>query len=44
MERWASRSDYDRYREWAMAQPGTEKAVRSLEREMKTLYLEETGA
>jgi quinol monooxygenase YgiN len=44
MERWASRAQYDKYREWAMAQPGTEKAVQALDREMTTLYLDETGA
>jgi quinol monooxygenase YgiN len=44
IERWASSAHYDRYREWAMAQPGTEEAMQSLKGEMTTLYLDETGA
>jgi quinol monooxygenase YgiN len=44
VERWASRAQYDKYREWAMAQSGTEKIVQSLESEMTILYLDETGA
>jgi hypothetical protein len=35
---------YDRYRAWAMAQAGTQQAVDSLDREMTTLCLDETGA
>ncbi|MDX1520320.1 MAG: antibiotic biosynthesis monooxygenase family protein [Anaerolineae bacterium] len=44
VERWASREQYDTYREWAMAQPGTEKIVEHLIGEMKTTYLDDTGA
>jgi quinol monooxygenase YgiN len=44
VERWASREHYDKYREWAMAQPGTQEAILWLEREMTTYYLDETGA
>ncbi len=44
LERWESREKYDRYREWAMAQPGTEKLLPLLEREMTTRYLDDTGA
>jgi quinol monooxygenase YgiN len=44
VERWASREQYDRYREWAMAQSGTEEITQHLIGEMKTLYLDDTGA
>jgi quinol monooxygenase YgiN len=44
LERWASRAAYDKYRAWAMAQPGTDKVVQLLESEMTTLYLDETDA
>jgi quinol monooxygenase YgiN len=44
LERWASRAQYEKYREWAMAQSGTQDAVQALKREMTTLYLDETGA
>jgi quinol monooxygenase YgiN len=44
MERWASREHYDKYREWALAQAGTQEAMKLLKGEMKTLYLDETGA
>ncbi len=44
VERWESREKYDKYRAWAMAQPGTEKLLPLLEREMTTLYLDDTGA
>jgi quinol monooxygenase YgiN len=44
VEYWESRAHYDKYRAWAMEQPGTEKMVQALEREMTTMYLENTGA
>lgn len=44
VERWDSREQYDQYREWAMAQPGTAKMMEHATREMKTLYLDDTGA
>jgi quinol monooxygenase YgiN len=44
LERWESRDKYDKYREWAMAQPGTEKLLPSFDREMTTRYLDDTGA
>jgi quinol monooxygenase YgiN len=44
VERWASRAHYDKYREWAMAQASTQEVLQSLVGEMKTLYLDETGA
>jgi quinol monooxygenase YgiN len=44
MERWASRAAYDKYLEWAMAQPATKGITESLQSEMTTLYLDETGA
>ena len=43
VERWQSREKYEKYREWAMAQPGTEALLPLLDREMKTSYLEDTG-
>lgn len=44
VERWASREHYDKYREWAMAQPGTEELLAVLDGEMTTVYLDDTGA
>jgi quinol monooxygenase YgiN len=44
IERWESPEKYDKYREWAMAQPGTQERLPLLEREMTTIYLDETGA
>jgi quinol monooxygenase YgiN len=44
IERWASREQYDKYREWAIAQPGTTKIMEYATSEMKTLYLDDTGA
>ena len=44
VERWESREKYDKYRGWAMAQPGTQELLPLLEREMTTIYLDETGA
>ena len=44
VERWASREKYDKYREWAMAQPGTEDLLSLLEGEMTTVFLDDTGA
>jgi quinol monooxygenase YgiN len=44
LERWESREKYDKYREWAMAQPGTEELLPLLERDMKSTYLDDTGA
>jgi quinol monooxygenase YgiN len=44
LERWASREQYDTYREWAMVQPGTEELLPELERDMTTRYLFDTGA
>jgi quinol monooxygenase YgiN len=44
VQRWESRQKYDKYREWAMAQPGTEKLLPLLEREMATQYLDDSGA
>lgn len=44
LERWESRAKYEKYREWAMAQAGTEELLPLLERDMTTLYLDDTGA
>lgn len=44
VERWESRPHYDKYRAWAMAQPGTEQLVQALQRDMTTMYLEKTEA
>jgi quinol monooxygenase YgiN len=44
LEGWESREKYDKYREWAMAQSGTEGLMPLLEREMTTVYLDDTGA
>ena len=43
VQRWESRDKYDKYREWAMAQPGTEELLPLMEREMVTRYLDDTG-
>ena len=44
VEHWESRAHYDKYRAWAMAQPGTEQLVQALQRDMTTMYLEKTEA
>jgi quinol monooxygenase YgiN len=44
LERWESRAKYEKYREWAMAQPGSSEAMSLLEREPTWTYLDDTGA
>jgi quinol monooxygenase YgiN len=44
VERWESREKYDKYREWAMSQPNQEELASQIEGEMKTIYLDDTGA
>lgn len=44
LERWESREKYEKYLEWAMAQAGTQELLPLLERDMSTLYLDDTGA
>jgi quinol monooxygenase YgiN len=44
LQRWESREQYDKYVEWGMAQPGTEKLLPLLEREISIRYLDDTGA
>lgn len=44
VERWVSRDKYEKYREWAMTQPGTEDLLAVLDGEMTTVYLDDTGA
>jgi quinol monooxygenase YgiN len=43
VEKWESREHYDKYREWAMAQPGTENLMHYVIGEMTTRYLEDAG-
>ena len=44
LERWESRAKYEKYREWAMAQPGSTEAMSLLERDPSWTYLDDTGA
>lgn len=44
LERWESRTKYEKYREWAMAQPGSGEAMPLLERDPVWTYLDDTGA
>lgn len=44
VERWESRQHYDKYREWAMSQPGQEVLSSYIIGDMMTLYLDDTGA
>jgi len=44
LERWESRPKYEKYREWAMAQPGSSEAMSLLERDAICTYLDDTGA
>ncbi|UCC88340.1 MAG: antibiotic biosynthesis monooxygenase [Anaerolineales bacterium] len=43
LQRWESREKYDKYRDWAMAQSGTEQLLPLLERDMSTRYFDDTG-
>lgn len=44
VQKWTGRDEYNRYREWAMEQPGTEALMPLLIGDMKTTYLEDTSA
>jgi quinol monooxygenase YgiN len=44
LERWTSPANYEKFREWAMAQPGSSEAMSSLDRDPPWPYLEDTGA
>jgi quinol monooxygenase YgiN len=42
--RWESRDKYEKYREWAMALPGTTEALAYLDGDPAWTYLDDTGA
>ena len=44
LERWESRAKYEKYREWAMAQPGSDDMMSMVESEPTWTYLDDTGA
>ena len=44
LQRWESRADYERYREWAMAQPGTDDLMSLVARDPVWTFLDDTGA
>ena len=44
LERWESRAKYEKYREWAMAQPGSKDMMSMVERDPTWTYLDDTGA
>jgi quinol monooxygenase YgiN len=44
LERWETRAKHEKYREWAMAQPGSSEAMSHLERDPSWMYLDDTGA
>lgn len=43
LERWESRAKYEKYREWAMAQPGSGEPMSMLEADPTWTYLDDTG-
>ena len=44
LERWESRDKYEKYREWAMAQPTSNEMMSMVERDPTWMYLDDTGA
>lgn len=44
VEKWSTREQYDRYREWAMAQPGTQEMLEVMDGELVTTYVDDAGA
>ncbi len=42
VQKWTSRGDYDRYREWVMGQPHMQRILSFLGGEMKTTYLKDS--
>jgi quinol monooxygenase YgiN len=44
LERWESRAKYEKYREWAMAQPGSTEMMAQVERDPTWMYRDDTGA
>ena len=44
VEKWETREHYDKFREWAMNQPGTAELMQYVIGEMTTLYLDDTSA
>jgi quinol monooxygenase YgiN len=42
-ERWESRAKYEKYREWAMTQPGSNEMMSMVARDPVWTYLDDTG-
>jgi hypothetical protein len=43
LEHWESRAKYEKYREWAMAQPASNDMMSMVERDPTWTYLDDTG-
>lgn len=44
LEQWATKEHYEKYLEWAMSQPGTDRMMDKLVRPMSVVFLEKTDA